>query len=322
MRVSLVFALCLATAPAFADTLYVSEQGRGVAVIDSATGKLTARYDVGGKGPRGIAITGDGALLLTANKDSGDLSVLDRATGKLLRRVPVGPSAEMVRTHGNLAYVTYEPPGEKEGRAHIAIVDPAAGRVIASIPSGHETEGVEFSPDGKTLLVTNEGDDTVSLYALPGGAPIRQVKMPRPGMRPRGIKRLPAGAGYAVTLEFANELAILGPDFAVKRLITTKEAPYGVGPTPDGKHLLVAAAKADAVQVFDAKTLALQTEIPVGKRCWHFVTTADAATLAVACGRSGDLRLFTPTGTARATVKDLSLPWGVVAWPAGAGSLQ
>lgn len=322
MRLIQAAALCLAASPAGAATLYVSEQGRGVAVIDSATATLTARYDVGGKGPRGIALTQDGALLLTANKDSGDLSVLDRATGKLLRRVPIGPGAEMVRTRGSLAYVTYEPPGEKEGRAHIAIVDPAAGRVVASIPSGHETEGVEFSADGKTLLVTNEGDDTVSLYALPGGAPIRQVKMPRPGMRPRGIKRLPAGAGYAVTLEFADQLAILGPELTVKRLVTTKEAPYGVGPTPDGKHLLVAAAKADAVQVFDTKTFALRGEVPVGKRCWHFVTTADGRTLAVACGRSGDLRLFDAAGKPAGKVGDLALPWGVVAWPAGQGSLQ
>jgi len=55
------------------------------------------------------------------------------------------------------------PPGAKNDDdensppAEIAIIDLKSLRVIRSVKSGHETEGVEFSADGKELLVTNEG---------------------------------------------------------------------------------------------------------------------------------------------------------------------
>ena len=81
-------------------------------------------------------------------------------------------------------------------------------KVIRSVKSGHETEGVEFSPDGRELLVTNEGDDTVSVYRVGTGAPVRTVKLDN-GSRPRGIKASPDGKQYVVTLENTNKFVVL-----------------------------------------------------------------------------------------------------------------
>jgi YVTN family beta-propeller protein len=318
----LAFAFLLTTS-AQAQSLYVSEQGDGVTIVDAKTLAITGHINPGGIEPRGIAITADGKFLLTANKGSGDLSVIDRATGNVTKRIAIGPSAEMVRVHAGLAFVTYEPPTDKGGLAHIAVVDLKSGTVTASVPSGHETEGLEFSADGRNMLVTNEGDDTISVYALPGGAPVKVVKMPDVGMRPRGIKRLPHGGGYAVTLEFANKFLILNKDFSIAHSVPTGEAPYGVGFDPAGTRLFVAAAKAGLLQVFDAKTYAHITDIKVGKRCWHFAFTPDGSKLAIACGRSGDLELFDATTYAPVkTLDGLKLPWGVVAYPVSSGSLQ
>src|SRR5271156_4846714 len=118
MRALLVMALLVA-GTAHAQSLYVSEQGDGVTVIDAKTLAITAHISPVGTEPRGIAVTEDGKLLLTANKSTGDLSVIDRVTGNLIKRVPIGPSAEMVRVHGGVAFVTYEPPTDKGGLAHI-----------------------------------------------------------------------------------------------------------------------------------------------------------------------------------------------------------
>jgi YVTN family beta-propeller protein len=76
------------------------------------------------------------------------------------------------------------------------------------VKSGHETEDVEFSPDGKELLVTNEGDDTVSVYHVGTGAPLRGIKLDR-GSRPRGTKRSPDGKQYVVTLENTSKFVVL-----------------------------------------------------------------------------------------------------------------
>ena len=73
-------AICLCTTAAHAQSLYVSEQGDGVTIVDAKTLAVTGHINPGGSEPRGIAITTDGKLLLTANKASGDLSVIDRVS--------------------------------------------------------------------------------------------------------------------------------------------------------------------------------------------------------------------------------------------------
>ncbi len=308
---------------ALGQTFYVSEQAGGVTTLNGSTFARSGHIDVGGASPRGIAVTHDGKFLLTANQESGDLSVIDRASGKLLTRIPIGPSTEMVRARGDTAYVTYEPPTDKGGLAHVAIVDLDKRAVTASLPSGHETEGIEFSADGKTLLVANEGDDTISLYHLPDGSPAGQVKTAAYGTRPRGIKRSPDGSFYVATLEFSDKFLVLDKTLAVTREVPTATGPYGVAFSPDGKRLFVAAAKAGLIQAFDAKTFAHLGDVKVGKRCWHFSFTQDGAHIVAACGRSDAVFVVDAVGLKLVqTIDGFKTPWGVVAYPNTDGTLD
>jgi YVTN family beta-propeller protein len=309
--------------PALAQTFYISEQQGGVTTLDGTSFARTGQIDVGGQSPRGIAVTHDGKFLLTANQVSGDLSVIDRATGKLLARIPIGPSSEMVRTQGDTAYVTFEPPTDKGGLAHVAIVDLRQRAVTGSIPSGHETEGLEFSADGKTLLVANEGEDSVSLYSLPSGTPAGTIKTTAYGNRPRGIKRLPDGSGYVVSLEFSDKLLVLDNTFAVTKTVPTAAGPYGLAFSPDGSRLFVAAAKAGLLQAFDAKSYAHLADIKVGKRCWHFSFTQDGTHIVDACGRSDAVYVVDAVGLKPVqTISGFKTPWGVVAYPNTSGTLD
>ena len=158
---------------------YVSNQDGGVTVIDLDSMETKGSVGIDAKGPRGIGITSDGLLLVTANKDDGYISVVDTSAGKLVKHITIGKNPEFVRVIGNLAYVTYEPSAksgapQKPGAAsakdekdekdddnvpgHIAIVDLLTGKVIHDITGKPETEGVEFSKDGKKMIVTNESD--------------------------------------------------------------------------------------------------------------------------------------------------------------------
>src|SRR5260370_17550074 len=105
----------------------------------------------------------------------------------------MGKTPDWGRVHGGFAYVPYErgensgppgPPGKQAEEdnansppAEIAIIDLKSLKLVRSVKSGHETEGVEFSPDGKLLLVTNEGDDTVSWYRVGTGPPRRTANL-------------------------------------------------------------------------------------------------------------------------------------------------
>jgi YVTN family beta-propeller protein len=336
-RLALLSAIALAAGVAHAapaPTAYVTSETAGVGVIDLDQMTLAKTIDLGKDGPRGLSLSADGRRLYVANK-SGTLSAIDTATGKVVTRVTIGKNPEFVRVHRGFAYVTYEPgenggpPGKDDDDdpnrppAEIAIVDLKTMKVIRSVKSGHETEGVEFSPDGRELLVTNEGDDTVSVYRTGTGAPVREVKLDK-GSRPRGIRVSPDGSQYVVTLENTNRFVVLdAKTLATVKSVETKTGPYGVAFDPAGKRLLVAAARAKTLQVFDAKTYDHIADAEIGQRCWHFSFTPDASKLLIACGRSN--AVYVLDATSFQTIKqigDLPLAWGVVTWPRSAGSIE
>jgi YVTN family beta-propeller protein len=338
--------LARAAGPAYA---YVSDERAGIDVIDLDALAVVHTFPTGGTGPRGIAVTGDGRYLLAANKITGDMSVLDRSTGAVKHKIKIGLNPEFIRVNGHFAFVTYEPaagkgdtPGKGDGKpaadggkpggkdddddavkAEIAIVDLDHWRVVRRIVSGHETEGVEFSKNGRDILVTNEGDDTVSVYDRTTGRTVQEVSTASYGKRPRGIKALPDGSGYVVTLEYSDRFIVLDDRFKMIKEAATKSGPYGVAFTPDGSKLLVAAAKAGELQVFDAKTYEVVGEIPVGKRCWHFTFTPDGSRILAACGRSD--AVYVVDASTYATVKVIEGargPWGIVTWPKSNGTLD
>jgi YVTN family beta-propeller protein len=207
--------------------------------------------------------------------------------------------------------------------AEIAIVDLKSLRVIRSVKSGHETEGVEFSADGKELLVTNEGDDTVSVYHVGTGAPMRGIKLDH-GSRPRGIKRSPDGKQYVVTLENTNKFVVLDArTLKTTKTVDTKMGPYGVAFDPSGKRLLVAAARGKTLQVFDAKSYDHVMDAPIGQRCWHFSFTPDGSKLMLACGRSN--AVYVLDGGSLQPIKQIDgvpLAWGIVTYPRSAGTIE
>jgi len=338
----------LAAEPA-AGTAYVSNQSGDIGVIDLATLSVTASLSAYGKEPRGIGVTSDGKLLVVANREGGRLAVIDRASGKLLRQVAVGDNPEFVRVRGHLAFVTCEPsstagpPGaagsaakppeaaasgaakddDSHEPAHIAVVDLDTGTLVRSISGGLETEGIEFSADGKRLLVTNEADDNVSVHDIASGQLLRKIDLKPWGTRPRGIKLAPDGKRYVVTLEFSNAFVVIDESGRVVQTVKTGEAPYGVAFDRAGKRLFVAAARSKTLQVFDASTFAPVKDVPTGTRCWHFSFTPDDRNILVACGRSNEIVVIdAQTLELVKRIPDSQLPWGIVTYPKSAGSVD
>lgn len=323
---------------------YITSQNGAISVLswDDLTiqGTLPA-----GKGPRGLGVTSDGKLVVTANVDGGDLTVIDTATKQIVKSIPIGRNPEFVRVRGDFAYVSYEPsskggpppkPGEKAEKAEkdddedekaepaqIAIVDLKNLTVTGSVTSGPETEGIEFSADGKYVLVTNEADNTVTVHELPSGKLFKTIATHEMGDRPRGVKISPDGSTYVVSLEFGDKVMVLSKDFEVVKVFPTGKTPYGLSFDRSGKRLFVAASKAKELQVYDGKTFEPIKNIPTADRCWHFTFSPDDSKIAVACGRSDNLLIFDATTYER--LKELpvqGLPWGVVSSPKSMGSLD
>ncbi len=315
---------------------YVSNQSNGtLGVIDLGTLEMVAPLDVAAKGPRGIGISSDGAFVVTANKDSDNISIADTTGATTPKLIAIGKNPEFVRVMNGNAYITYEPTpstglaGKAEQKdddaipGHIAIVDLKTGKVIHDIVGKPETEGVEFTKDGKLMIVTNESDNSITVHDAKTGKLLKNIPVGQYGNRPRGIKNSPDGRIYVTTLEFSDKMLVLDSQFKVIKEVPTGKSPYGISFDRDGKRLFIASNKEKALQVFDAQTFEKIKDIHTGDRCWHFTFTPDDSKILLACGKSNEIVVIdTATLEVIKRIEDKNLPWGLVTYPKSMGSLD
>jgi YVTN family beta-propeller protein len=264
--------------------------------------------------------------------------VIDTGSFRTVRRIHIGSNPEFLKLHpsGQWLFTSHEPgsaggPPKKETEekeisaspSEIVALNVQDWSVARAFPAGTETEGIEFSRDGKFLIVANEAENTIGVYEIETGKLVRKTDVTPYGLRPRGVKVSRNGNAYAVTLEASNKLLLLGRNFDVTRSVATRAGPYGVAFDREGRRLLVAAAKAQVLQVFDADSLQLLAEVPVGQRCWHFTFTPDDSEILVACGRSNDVHIIDAKSYQPIrTLQGLQMPWGIVTYPRAYGSLD
>lgn len=323
---------------------YVTSQDAGVSVIDLATMSVVKQFDVKAEGPRGLGVTDDGKKLIVATRENESITVIDTATGEVLSQIPVGKNPEFVRISGDFAYVSSEPsskggpppaPGTKPTEeddddddeekipAKIAVVDLIKGEKVREITGGPETEGIEFSADGKQLVITNEADNTVTVHNIDDGKLVKTIQTHEHGDRPRGIKVSPDGNTYLATLEYGNKIMVLDKDYNLVRTVDTGQTPYGISYNHAGDRIFVATNKEKMLQVFDAKTYEKIKDIPTGNRCWHFTFTPDDKQILLACGKSDAVFVIDADKlevTKQIEVKNM--PWGLVTYPKAMGSLD
>lgn len=319
---------------------YVTSQDAGVSVVNLDTGKVTDQIDVQAEGPRGIGVTSDGRYIVTANKSNSTISVIDRKSHKLLNQIEVGKNPEFVRVYQDYVFVSTEPAssgkppaengheeddddGDKEP-AKIAVVDLRTGSKIREIEGGPETEGIEFSNDGKQVIVTNEADNTVTVHNFETGELLKKIDMTPYGNRPRGIKASPDGNNYVATLEHSNNFVVLDKDFNHIKTVPVGINPYGVAFNKSGSKLFVSVSKSKALEVYDTKNYEKENSIALsGNRCWHFTFTPDDKKIIMACGRSDELLVLdAETQSVEKSIPVKGIPWGIVTYPKSIGSLD
>lgn len=317
---------------------YVSEEDGGLSEIDLATLKVVRRVHPPDVAPRGINITFDGKYIVLADKDTADASVYDSRGLKLVTRFKVGDNPEFVKLNpeGDALFTSYEPgstggPPTAGAEEDDTANEPPSHVVKYQVPSwqkeldftaGTETEGLEFSRDGKYLIVANEAQNTIGIYDAHAGTLVRTVDVKPYGLRPRGVKADPDGSGYAITMESSGTLARLDNNFNVVKTVATALKPYGLSFDRSGKRIFVAAAMARKLQVFDSNSLQLMAEVPVGQRCWHFTFTPDDSKILLACGRSNNIVVVDANAYKQiGTIDGFKLPWGIVTYPRSYGSL-
>jgi len=316
---------------------YVTEEDDGISVIDLGALQVVKRIHAQDVAPRGEGLSFDGKYLVAADKDTADAAVIDTRRMKVVRKLHVGDNPEFVKLDptGQWLFTSYEPGSsggppsaaeeeseENEPPSEVVEFNTNDWTRALSFIAGKETEGLEFSPDGKLMIVANEAQNNLGVYNITTGQQVKNVNLESYGRRPRGVKVSPQGNLYAVTMEGSGTLLLLDANFNILHATQTAAKPYGVAFDRDGRRIFVVAAASQELQVFDAATLQQVGEAALGKRCWHFTFTPDDSKLLFACGRSNSVYVLdAKTYKQIKVIGGFQTPWGILTYPRAYGSL-
>lgn len=269
--------------------LLIDKLGAHVRFFDPAT--LTERSNLEvPRNPHDFALSADhrfayvpiyGPGIYNRNPEPGhELYVLDLAEGKVAKVIDLAPyrSPHGVQIDADgLVYVTAELDRK------ILVVDPEAGRIVATID--HEGSGhwLAVLPDGSKAYVANKDDKPfVTVIDLAIRKQIGAVPMPR---GTQGITASPDGQ-RVIAMDLARpEIAVIdtATDTVLDRiaLANTTTPAYKAYYSPDGQWLLTMAGS--SISIFDAANLrAPQRTVTVGASPMGIGFSADGKTALVA----------------------------------------
>ena len=164
--------------------------------------------------------------------------------------VPDGMTATSVAAHGDLFAVAFAGPAGTAGK--VAFLDPG-GNTLGTVPVGQHPDMLTFTPDGRRVLVANEGEPSddyrtdpegsVSVIDLsdgPASATVRAVRFGGASV-PEGVRTFGPGATAAQDLE-----------------------PEYVAVSADGTRAWVTLQENNALALIDVNRSELEAVVPLG----------------------------------------------------------
>jgi YVTN family beta-propeller protein len=167
------------------------------------------------------------------------------------------------------------------GSGNLSVLDLRGGNVVKHITTGQGAEGVDASPDGREVWVSNRAADTLTVIDTGTLEPV--ATLPAVGF-PIRVRLDPAGARAFVTVPRDDALLVFDrrgralqrrialPSAAVQtegRLLGAmfgrSTVPIGVATDGAGRRVFVAQSNADQVAEFDAADGRLLRVLPAGK---------------------------------------------------------
>jgi DNA-binding beta-propeller fold protein YncE len=245
-----------------------------IAFINLASGKVTDTVPVSNE-PHEIAISDDLKYALVANTGSykepnNKLSLIEVALKKEIVRVDLGP---LYNPHGvvfkkGLFYFT------AEGARAIGAYGPYANKLVWINGTGQDqTHMLVLTDDGKTIVCTNRGSGTISIFNLNNENPLfagawKETIIPV-GKAPEGLDLNHEGTEVWVGLRGGDGIVVIDIESKqVKSTIATNQ--QGVARikfTLDSKYLLATDPQKGEILFIDSKSHQLVKTVPLGKGC-------------------------------------------------------
>jgi YVTN family beta-propeller protein len=274
--------------------LLVAEKGgRSLAIVDSASGQVTASVPEGGVTGHEVAASPDGRLAYVPiygdsgvgkpGTDGRNLVVIDVASHKVVGNIDFGhgvrPHFAVFGPKDGLLYVTTELDDS------VTIIDPGSMKIVGSIPTGQaESHMLAISHDGRRGYTANVGPGTVSVLDLEARKTIAVVPVSAQTQR---ISVSMDDRMVFTADQTKPELAVI--DTTKKQVSTRIPLPgigYGSAPTIDGRWLLIALPDLNQVAVIDLKALQVARTISVPSAPQAVLMRPDGKVAYVSCEAS------------------------------------
>ncbi len=183
--------------------------------------------------------------LFVVNAQSGNIDVLDAsdpAIPKYLFSIEAGGVVNSVAVHKGLVAAAVEAsPRTDPGRVLFFTAD---GEMLADVVVGALPDMLTFTPDGKRVLVANEGEPNDDYLIDPEGS-VSIIDLPN------DIRELDAShvrtVGFDATVEIDPRVRVFGPN---AELSTNLEPEY-IAVAKDGKTAWVTLQEANAIAILD-----------------------------------------------------------------------
>ena len=236
-------------------TLYVSdngvvwmtEDGNGdntVSIIDMASQRKTGVIDLGAyRRPHGITVDrATGHVFVTTERPSALLE-LDPVARRVVRAFDVrgkAPHIVVLGPHSTFAYTSDDNSGT------ISAIRLATGEVKL-IPAGKRPQGQALSPDGRTIFITLEDDNTIALLDTAKNEIVGRIAT---GRSPNRVAVTPDGKTLVYSMQLAGAVGFA--DVASRKQIA--EVPVGgqtmsIALSPDARFAYTGIQEHDMIAV-------------------------------------------------------------------------
>jgi YVTN family beta-propeller protein len=267
------------------------------------------------------------------NERSGDLTVIDSGTMQVTATIPLGkrPRGIHASPDHRFLYIALSgspiagpgvdesklPPPDKTADG-IGVFDVSQNKLVRMIQSGSDPENFDITPDGRTIIVSNEDEAKASFIDIASGKVTKSVPV---GEEPEGVKVSPNGKVVYVTSEVTGTISAI--DVATAKLIKTFKVarrPRSVAFLADNSRAYASAENDGAVSVIDATKHEMVQTITLGERGvikpMSVLLSPDGATLYVSTGRGKKIfAIDTATNKIKSSVEVGDRPWGIALSP-------
>jgi len=260
-----------------------------VSMIDVHEGREIQRI-TGFYAPHGFSVTPDGSKVYVSSHGAHEVAVLDAQSGRMLKRLAIGevgrvaardPQRYLSQLNG-IANPTLTKDGAFAYAADtdagvVAIIDTKVDKVVKTLKVGEQPWRAYNSPDGRWMLIPNNGDSTVSVIdttsqkivaQLNAGADMTGVNYALNGSKAYVISRGDSTV-YVFNMQTFGMVARLklGTNLALETASTTA----------DGTKIYLASSSNDSVYVIDAQTDQVKQITDVGRYPWGVSILASAS---------------------------------------------